>query len=982
MDQSLTHSGDWPPPGDRAAAADLRQAFAALGPAQAAGVGEAAAIFDAIGGNSPYLAAACLRESATLLAVLRDGPDAVFTAELAALAAADPGQPRARIASALRAAKLRCALVIAIADIGRLWTLPRVTAALSDLAETALNTAVTHLLVSAHHAREPSLKLPYPNNPMRACGFVVLGMGKLGGRELNYSSDIDLVVIYDPRRHQYSGDALGSVFTRLTRDLVTLMEQRDADGYVFRTDLRLRPDPSATPPAISLAAALTYYESMGQNWERAAMIKARPVAGDLPLGWAFLEAIRPFIWRRHLDFAAIADIQAMKARIDAQRGSRLPVDANPPGLLGYDIKLGQGGIREIEFFAQTLQMVWGGQDPSLRTHATLPALEALARADRLRQATVPELGAAYRLLRDIEHRLQMVEDRQTHHLPARLDELERFAVFMGFGDAAALADRLVPVLHLVHARFAGLLRAEPSRDEALPAPAPFTPAGEDWSDLAFDTQLAGLGFTNITGMRQVIGGWQAGHPRALRSDRARALLRELLPALLGMMAKQAAPDATFFRFDHFIASLPAGVQLLSLFQRNPALLERVIGVLGAAPLLAEHLAGTPSAIEGLLAPDAPERIPLRLLLAQLRGTSALDEALAVLRRFVRGEDFRLSVATLEGRLNADRAGVARTRLAEAALNALLPRVLADFASRYGTVPGGSLALVALGKAGSRDMLPGSDLDLMLIYDHPDAISESVGGKPLPASTWFIRAAHAVVAALTAPGAEGPLYAVDMRLRPSGNKGPVAVSFAGFVRYHREDAWTWERMALTRARVVAGPSHFRRRLRAALSAALDHAGPPETILADAAAMRGRLARDLPATGPWDTRARAGGLLDVEFIAQALQLASANPAVRDPTPRIALQRLADHGALSADDAACLINAEHVWRSVQGLLRLTVGRITGPHLPDEAVAALRRVLGEDLDEAAMLRTLDTMAQQVRALFIRHVGRPEDENELKGRR
>jgi glutamate-ammonia-ligase adenylyltransferase len=337
---------------------------------------------------------------------------------------------------------------------------------------------------------------------------------------------------------------------------------------------------------------------------------------------------------------------------------------------------------------------------------------------------------------------------------------------------------------------------------------------------------------------------------------------------------------------------------------------------------------------------------------------------------------------LEGRLNADRAGVARTRLAEAALNALLPRVLADFASRYGMVPGGSLALVALGKAGSRDMLPGSDLDLMLIYDHPDAISESVGGKPLPASTWFIRAAHAVVAALTAPGAEGPLYAVDMRLRPSGNKGPVAVSFAGFVRYHREDAWTWERMALTRARVVAGPSHFRRRLRAALSAALDHAGPPETILADAAAMRGRLARDLPATGPWDTRARAGGLLDVEFIAQALQLASANLAVRDPTPRIALQRLADHGALSADDAACLINAEHVWRSVQGLLRLTVGRITGPHLSDEAVAALRRVLGEDLDEAAMLRTLDTMAQQVRALFIRHVGRPEDENELKGRR
>ena len=941
-----------------------------------------AAILEAIRRHSPYLSAACEREAATLAALWRDGPDAVLSAELAALP--DPGQPRLLIAAAMRQAKRRCALVIAIADIGGTWSLEQVTAALSDLAEATLRLAVSHLLLAAHVARD--LRLANPENPAQDSGFTVLGMGKLGARELNYSSDIDLVLLYDPERHQYSGDATGSVFTRLARNLVTLMDRRDGDGYVFRTDLRLRPDPSATPPAVSLPAALTYYESMGQGWERAAMIKARPVAGDLALGRQFLEAIRPFIWRRHLDFAAIADIQAMKARIDAHRGSRLLADFTPANLLGYDVKLGQGGIREIEFFAQTLQMVWGGRDPGLRAAATLPALDALAQADRLPQAMVPELARAYRLLRDIEHRLQMVDDRQTHRLPATPIELDRFAAFMGFPDANALTARLAPELRLVHASFAGLLTNQ--------APDTAAAATPNLTGDALDDRLRQLAFRNLSGIRQVIAGWQAGHPRALRSERARGLLRDLLPDLLTMIAAQASPDATFMRFDHFIASLPAGVQLLSLFQRNPALLERVAGVLGAAPLLAEHLANTPSAIEGLLAPDTPDRMPLRLLLAQLRDAAGLDEALAILRRFTRGEDFRLSVATLEGRLDTDAAGLARTRLADAALNALLPRVLDDFASRYGRVPGGSLAVVALGKAGSRDMLPGSDLDLMLIYDHPTHATESLGARPLPASTWFIRAAHALVAAITAPGVEGPLYQVDMRLRPSGNKGPVAVSLESFVRYHRENAWTWERMALTRARVLAGPTAFRRRVRAAIADALRQAGSPARIRADAAAMRGRLARDIPPLGPWHIRARAGGLLDVEFIAQTQQLihAAADPGICHPTPRIALARLAAHRHLPPDDAALLIQADHTWRSIQSILRLTVGRVTGDSLPDEARLALAPILGVTsnaaglaaaaLDEAAMLRSLDDMAQQVRAAFIRHVGRPEDEHELTGRR
>ena len=299
------------------------------------------------------------------------------------------------------------------------------------------------------------------------------------------------------------------------------------------------------------------------------------------------------------------------------------------------------------------------------------------------------------------------------------------------------------------------------------------------------------------------------------------------------------------------------MQLLSLLQRNPALLDRIAAILGAAPSLATYLAATPSALEGLLAPDAAA--PARTLAARLRQAGRLEDQVAVIRRTVREEDFRLSVATLDGRLDADAAGLARAGLADAALAALLPRVLDDVASRHGRVRGGGLAIVLLGKAGGREMMAGSDLDLMFVYDHPPAALASTGARPLPASQWFIRAVHAVVAGITARDAEGPVYAVDMRLRPSGNKGPVAVSLAAFERYHaaactgepgagEAGAWTWERMALTRARVVAGPAALRARLDLAIRAGLAHAGPPARVLDDIAAMRARMRRSCRPPAP--------------------------------------------------------------------------------------------------------------------------------------
>ena len=962
----------WPTPFDDAAAARLLERFAALGRAEArlAARADVAAMLRCLGGNSPFLSDLALREAEALARFLTDGPDATMTAAMAALARVKPVERRDKVAAALRQAKRQVALVCALADIGGQWTLEQVTGALSALADATLGLAIAHLLRTAHDAGE--LALPDPDNPAAGGGFTVLGMGKLGARELNYSSDIDLVLMFDPAAPIYTertaDHAMVRFAVRVARGLVGLMETRDADGYVFRTDLRLRPDPAATPPAVAISNAITYYESMGQNWERAAMIKARPVAGDLALGASFLDAIRPFIWRRGLDFAAVADIQAMKRRIDEHKGGALNVNADPVArIAGHNVKLGEGGIREIEFLVQTLQLVWGGRDPGLRDRTTLGALRLLTRAGHVPRPAARELEEAYRFLRQVEHRLQMVNDRQTHSLPEKPEDLKRIALFLDFPDTASFARTLIHQLTRVRVHYAAVFEVLPSPLYETVPQTSLDFRGDDPSPPATVAALKSMGFAQPERIVARVRAWVTGHVRALRSARARELMDQMLPTILGRIGAQPHPDDTFTRFDRFLSAQPAGVQLLSLFQRNPALLDRIAAVLGASPQLADHLAANASALEGLLSPaeeDAPAALRRRL-----RDARGLEEAIELTSRAVKEEDFSISVATMEGRLDADAAGIARTRMADAALRALLPPVLADFTARFGRVRGGAMAVVALGKAGGREMLAGSDLDLMFIYDHPAEATESRGARSMPVSQWFVRLAHAYVAALTAPGVEGRLYEVDMRLRPSGNKGPVAVSLAGFRHYHAHDAWTWERMALTRARVIAGPAALRAQVEQAIATAI--AGDTSSVRRDAAAMRTRMLKELPPDGPWDVKPRPGGQIEVEFIAQVLQLlhAEALPWVLSPTTREALQRLATAGVLAAPDAAMLIRADHAWRTVQGMLRITVGRDAGETLPEASARPLLRAMGAaDLPE--LRAGLEALAADVRAAFVRYVG------------
>ncbi len=998
--------GTWPLPFDLGAAGRLLERFSALGRAEArlAATESGGAMLRGIGGNSPYLSDLALREPGCVIRFATDGPDEVAAASMAELARVAPATRRDRVASALRLAKRQIALVCGLADIGGLWKLDRVTGALSGLAEATLSLSVAHLLRAAHDAGE--LVLPDPANPAAGGGFTVLGMGKLGARELNYSSDVDLVLLFDPSAPIYTGRTEGHAMTgftaRVARGLVGLMEARDADGYVFRTDLRLRPDPAATPPAIAIGNAITYYESMGQNWERAAMIKARPVAGDLALGWSFLEAIRPFVWRRSLDFAAVADIQAMKHRIDRHKGGALNGAADPVArIAGHNVKLGEGGIREIEFLVQTLQLVWAGRDPALRDRTTLGALRLLTKAGHVPRRAARELARAYAFLRQVEHRLQMVNDRQTHVLPEKPEELTRIALFLGLPDAAAFAHALLRQLSRVRAHYRAVFDVLPSPLYETGGEPGLDFRGDDPSPLATVAALKALGFAAPDRIIARVRAWQTGHVRALRSERARELMDQMLPMLLERIGRQPHPDETFARFDRFIGAQPAGVQLLSLFQRNPALMDRIAAVLGASPRLSEHLAANATALEGLLSPedeDAPAA--LRRRLGDARG---LEEAIELTSRAVRAEDFAISVATMEGRIDVDEAGLRRTAMADAALTALLVPVVADFAARFGRVRGGGMAVVALGKAGGREMLAGSDLDLMFIYDHPPDVLESrpvrgSDGRALPVSQWFVRLAHTYVAALTSPGVEGHLYDVDMRLRPSGNKGPVAVSLEGFRRYHERDAWTWERMSLTRARVIAGPPGLRTKVAEAIAAAIAgtpaegfvgdlasgqpagadagralaaRAGDPGSVRADAATMRARMLRDLPPAGPWDVKARPGGQIEVEFVAQVLQLlhAKARPDILNPSTREAFRLLAKAGLAGRSDMEMLIRADRAWRTVQGMLRITVGGVAGEVLTEASARPLLRAMGA-ADLPGLRSDLDALAAEVRAAFVRYVG------------
>ncbi len=870
-----------PPPFDPARA---QRTFDALAEHGVTPTADDRPVLASIFGNSPFLARLAIREHAFLPQLLADGADPAVAAaiELALSAADAPTQAEAM--TNLRLAKRRAALAIAMADIAGAWDLERVTRALTEFADACVKGALRFML------REAAEKADMPERDGAALedttGLTVLAMGKYGAFELNYSSDIDLVVFYDPQRFPFRkrDDARGAAVD-IVRGVVRLLTDITADGYVFRVDLRLRPDAGATQVAISIDAAESYYEGMGQNWERAAFIKARACAGDPDTGQRFLKAIEPFIWRRNLDFAAIEDIHSIKRQIHAHGGH------GAIAVAGHNIKLGRGGIREIEFFAQTQQLILGGRVPALRPRRTTDALDALNARGLVSDETTADMKNAYRYLRTLEHRLQMIEDEQTHTVPKSAEGLAHIACFMGYADASAFGAVLTAQLETVQGHYARLFEREQDLT-ASEGNLVFTGVEEDPATLG---TLQAMGFRDAAHVSGAIRGWHHGRVRATRSARARELLTKLIPALLPALAATADPDAAFSQFDRFLTNLPAGVQLFSQFLARPEFLQLVAAIVGSAPRLAEHLSRAPATLDALIDADFLHTLPSRAALdAQfadlLARSDGYEAGLDAARRFAKEQIFRVGVQIIQGTANAAAAGPALAAIAESVIAGLLPCVEAELAETAGRIPGAQFAVVAMGKLGGREMTAGSDLDLIFVYDVPDGVEASDGPRPVPVIVYYARLAQRFIAALTVHTAVGGLYEVDMRLRPTGNKGPAAVSLASFARYHAEESWTWERMALTRARAIAAPPRLAADVEAVIRKTLTTPAERSKLIADARDMREKLAAQFPGKNRWDLKFAPGGLVDIEFIAQALQLVrreSGHPGALDTNTIAALQ-----------------------------------------------------------------------------------------------
>ena len=884
-------------------------------------------MLEGIAEASPFLWSIASEAPERLAAILQDSPEQHLSELIEKTAASvRAAEDDAAVMHSLRRMKREAALLIALADIGGIWRLEEITGAMTKVADVAISSAVDYLLARAHRAGQLADAVK--------SGYIVLAMGKYGAAELNYSSDIDLIVLFDPAKPLAPNVVPQTFFVRMTRDLVRILQERTEAGYVFRTDLRLRPDPGSTQIAISTDAAFSYYEREGQTWERAIYIKARAAAGDIEAGEQFLCDLYPFVWRRYLDHAAIADVHAMKRQMHAFRGhDEIAVE-------GHNIKLGRGGIREIEFFVQTQQLIAGGRAPELRGRQTLPMLDALVAARWIEPAVRDDLAESYRYLRRVEHRLQMMADEQTHTLPADPVALEKFARFLGYESREAFANELVGHLTRVQEHYGRLFEDAPplaSRFGALTFE-----AGKE-SRETLDT-LVKMGFEPLPA-HAIISEWFKGDYFALKSEAARTDLRTILPALLDALARSGSADAALLACDRFFAELVEGTRLFAALRTHPDLVELLALILGTAPRLGDIVARTPSLLDALLDPAffgtmPSEAVLTERLTALLADAATEEEVFDRSRRFGREQMVLIGVRVLSGVVSAGKAGEAYATLADVLIRALHRETEKRFAETYGHMAGSQTAILALGKLGGREMTAGSDLDLLLLYHFDPAHPQSDGERKLDGSQYYARFTKRMISSLTTPTNEGKLYDVDMRLRPSGRSGPVATSVESFAEYQRTEAWTWEHMALTRARVVSAPPAFHSRIEALIGEVLCTRRDPRKIAADIREMRVRIAQDKGEDNRWDLKYAAGGLVDLEFIAQYLSLVHAadKPEILDTNTMRVFEKAQSFGILSAADGEFLRGATRLYHDLTQILRLCLG---GPFVPKEAGPSLRALL-----------------------------------------
>ncbi|EJF77640.1 glutamate-ammonia-ligase adenylyltransferase [Bartonella sp. DB5-6] len=858
----------------------------------------------------------------------------------------------------LRRKKCEAHVLIALADLSGVFTYEISCTWMTRLGEAALGVALRFLLREAHdHGK---INLSNRDDPEKDCGLIILGMGKLGAGELNYSSDIDLIVFID-EMSPHIGNLSESidVFSKMVRRLIRIIQERTAEGYVFRLDFRLRPDPSSTPLALPVRTALRYYESRGQNWERAAMIKARPVAGDKRAGFNFLKELFPYVWRKYLDYAAIADIHSIKRQIHAYK------NYGQIAAYGHNVKLGRGGIREIEFFVQTQQLIAGGRFPQLRGRQTVAMLSELHTLGWISEKTRDSLVKSYAFLRNVEHRIQMLADEQTHLLPNDVSQFTSVAYLMGYQESGSFIRDLLKTLQVVEKHYAALFENEKELGLEI-GNLVFTGEEDDPETLI---TLSRLGFERASDICRIMRTLHCGRYKATQSAEARERLTELTPALLKAFGATKRADEAMLCFDSFLQGLPSGIQLFSLLQSNPSLLEMLVLIMGAAPRLAEIITRKPHVFDGMLDPTIFSELPTKTYLEKrlecfLEDVLSHEEILDHLRIFADEQRFLIGIRILNGTITGERAGFAFTALADLMIAKTFSVVQKEFSRLHGNVKGGRIGILGMGKLGSRELTAGSDVDLIVLYEHDEDAEISDGKKPLFIPQYYTRLTQRLVAALSTLTNQGVLYAVDLRLRPLGNKGPVAVSFQFFKKYYRKEAWIWEHLALTRARGVAGDHDFLQKLENEVCAIISFSRNKKNVAKAVCEMRTLIEKEKPPENRWDLKTMPGGIMDLEFIAQFALITHVIAFQIGATTVETLSRL-PNSFLNQMFISDLLHAYSLYTNLSQIIRLCLNASLDPN---DMPLGLSDLLLNSVGEPDLLRVeklIEETGQSVYSIF-----------------
>ena len=853
-------------------------------------------------GASPFLERCAIADQGFVRDLWERGPDRCVEETVAQLHALPIDLPERDVGLNLRQARRRVALAVALADIAGIWSLRDVTGALSEFARAACSAALRTQL--AKLAAEGAITVGREAYE-RDSGLIAIGMGKLGGNELNYSSDVDLILLYDPDVAPLtSRHSAPAHFMRLARWFIDLLAAPTIQGRVFPVDLRLRPDPVSMPLVISTKAALEYYAKRGQTWERAALIKARPVAGDLAAGERFLQQLESFVWRDNLDFATVQELHETKRRIDAQhRGGQI-------GETGQNLKLGRGGIREIEFFAQAHQLVWGGTDHSLRTVGTCESLAALAAANRIPDSAYEKLSASYEYLRRVEHRIQMVGDRQTHSLPKNEAEYETLAKFLGYANGQAFHEALVGHLRNVEDQYESFFELPHEMTVASASSALSGRSSEETT-----TRLARMGYRDPKAAFAIVERWRTGRHTIARDSRAMELFQSLIPSLVIAQCGTENPDLALRRFDALIDRFPDAHGMLTLFQANLHVLETVAETMVAAPAIGELLTAMPTLLESLLDPESdsspPDRAALQASLATtLKGTTDFDDRVREIANWAQAARFRVGSRVLFHALDPLDASALFTDIADCTIEALA-QYASDEVSPSSLPPAGTgVAILATGHYGSRGLNLGSGVEIA-VYDTTDEQALDTTGEA--ASDYAQRIESLVLAGLRGRPGWRKIYSCPGRAS--------AASFEALRAGLNEGSWSGTLPGWPRLVCCIGDGT--ERVLQSMSAALALRRAPRTLRTQAAAALEQLHGASLGSHSQAAAEHSGTLAELAILTHYLRLKHAPEHASVPLAASTaelLARLGEAGAIPAEQATTLVDAWRLFtriRTLQGLL-----------------------------------------------------------------